>query len=227
MLSVMDSGYEAWRRENPTADYRNFPITLERLPHSGALFDITKMDFFANEFLTRLSTEELLSRGKVWALAHDSKLAELMEVHPDLTLRALDIERHSEKDPRRFTKFSDIRTQLAPFYDETYSELCKTAPALPESIDSTTRTEFIQEYLTKYDPTMDRDAWFEQLKNIAFSHGFARSGEEWKTGSYKGRVGDIAMMLRILLCGTSKTPDLCLSMRALGVEKVRERLLKK
>ena len=227
MLSVMDSGYEAWRRENPLADYREFPLVLERLPHSGALFDTTKLDFFANEFMTRISTEELIARGKIWASKYDPSLAILMGQYPDLTLRALDIERHSEKDPRRFTKYSDIQVQLASFYDETYRDLRASAPALPESIDDATREAFISDYLGKYDPAMDRDAWFEQLKEIAHAHGFARSGEEWKTGNYKGRVGDIAMMLRILICGATRTPDLCLSMRALGVEKVRERLLSK
>lgn len=135
MLSIMDSGYESWRRENPTADYRSFPLAIENLPHSGALFDTIKLNFFANEYMTRLSTEELLSRSITWAKQYDGELAALMEKYPDLTFQALDIERHTEKDPRRFTKFSDIREQLISFFDETYAELLKVAPPFPESID--------------------------------------------------------------------------------------------
>lgn len=225
MLNIMDSGYEAWRRANPDADYKIFPITLEHLPLSGALFDTVKLDSIANEFLTRLPTEELVKRGLEWAEKYDRDLALLMTKYPDLTYRALDIERHTEKDPRRFTKLSDIRAQLVSFYDETFVELQKTAPALPDSITPDVEQAFLSEYITAYDSSLDREAWFEQLKDIAHVHSFARTGDEWKTGNYRGRVGDIAMMLRIRLCGSAKTPDLCLTMRALGKEKVRERLL--
>lgn len=104
-----------------------------------------------------------------------------MTKYPDLTYQALDIERHSEKDPRRFTRFSDIRGQLQFFYDETFTNMKSEAPAMPDSITPEIQNAFVEAYLEVYDPTLERDAWFEQLKNLAHAHGFARSGEEWKT----------------------------------------------
>lgn len=59
MLGIIDSRYEAWRAENSTGDFQTYPLTIERLPLSGALFDIVKLDSIANAVLTRLSTEEL------------------------------------------------------------------------------------------------------------------------------------------------------------------------
>lgn len=233
MLGIMDSRYEAWRIANPTASYKAYPLTIEKLPLSGALFDMEKLDSIANAFLTKLSTEELLNRGLEWARKYDTELAKLMERYPDLTYKALDIERpsrglpsgeHTEKDPRRFTIFSDLRGQLRFFYEETFDALKSTAPAFPECITPEIRKTFVEAYLNAYDPTMERDAWFEQLKDIAYAHRFARTGEEWKTGEYIGKVGDIAMMLRILLCASAQTPDLCYTMRALGQEAVEKRL---
>ncbi len=226
MFGIMDSRYEAWRLENPTADYKAYPLTSEKLPLAGALFDIVKLDSIANTFLTRLSTEELQSRGLAWAREYDPELAILMEHYPELTFNALDIERHTEKDPRRFTKLSDIRGQLQFFFDETFEALKASAPALPECITPEIRTAFIEDYLKAYDPTMDRDTWFEQLKDIAHAHKFARTGEEWKTGEYLGKVGDIAMMLRLLLCASARTPDLCYTMRVLGKDVMEKRLRK-
>ncbi|MDD2916728.1 MAG: glutamate--tRNA ligase family protein [Candidatus Gracilibacteria bacterium] len=224
LLGIMDSRFEAWRLENPTADYRTYPLTSEKLPLAGALFDIVKLDSIANTFLTRLSTEELQRRGLEWAREYDKELAVLMERYPEMTFKALDIERHTEKDPRRFTKFSDLRGQLQFFYEETFEPLKSTAPALPECITPEVQKAFIEDYLKAYDPTMERDAWFEQLKDIAHTHSFARTGDEWKTGEYIGRVGDIAMMLRLLLCASAKTPDLCYTMRVLGREIMEKRL---
>ena len=175
MINIMDSGYEVWRRANPDVDYRSYPITFEKLPLSGALFDIVKLDSISNEFLTRLSTAELMQRGLEWAKKYDPELGHLMEQYPEFTQDALDIERHTEKDPRRFTKLSDIRTQLVSFYDETFTELQKTTPVLPESITPEIQKDFTDEYLKVYDPSLDRDQWFEQLKDIAHTHGFARS----------------------------------------------------
>lgn len=224
MLGIMDSRYEAWRLENPDAGYKEYSLTIDRLPLAGALFDIQKLDSIANGFLTRMPTEELQERGLEWARKYDAELAELMEQHPDLTYQALDIERHTPKDPRRFTKFSDLRGQLQFFYEETFETLKSTAPAIPESITPEVQSAFIEAYLQAYDPAMDRDVWFEQLKDTAHAHKFARTGEEWKTGEYLGRVGDIAMMLRIQLCASTKTPDLCSVMRVLGREAVERRL---
>lgn len=171
-----------------------------------------------------MSTEELEKRGTEWARTYAPALATLMEGYPDLTYRALDIERHTDKDPRRFTKFSDLRGQIQFFYEETFEALKADAPAIPESITPEVQSAFVEAYLLAYDPTMERDAWFEQLKDIAHAHKFARTGEEWKTGEYLGRVGDIAMMLRIKLCASTKTPDLCSVMRVLGRETVERRL---
>lgn len=109
LLGIMDSRFEAWRIENPSASYREYPLTAEKLPLAGALFDFQKLDSIANAFLTRMSTEELQKKGLEWARVYDADLATLMDTYPDLTYRALDIERHTEKDPRRFTKFSDLR----------------------------------------------------------------------------------------------------------------------
>ncbi|MDD5198113.1 MAG: glutamate--tRNA ligase family protein [Candidatus Gracilibacteria bacterium] len=224
MLGIMDSGYEAWRLENPDADYKTYPLSIEKLPLSGALFDREKLNSIANNFLTKLSTEELQKRGLEWARKYDRELAKLMELSPELTYNALDIERHTEKDPRRFTVFSDLRDQLQFFYEETFESLKSSVPTLPECITPEIQRAFVEDYLKAYDPTMDRDTWFEQLKTIAHAHKFARTGEEWKTGEYHGRVGDIAMMLRLLLCASAKTPDLCYTMRVLGRETMERRL---
>ncbi|MFA6090613.1 MAG: glutamate--tRNA ligase family protein [Candidatus Gracilibacteria bacterium] len=224
MLGIMDSRYEAWRIENPTIDYHSYPLTTEKLPLSGALFDITKLDSITNNFLTKLSTEELQKQGLEWSQQYDKELAHLMETYPDMTYKALDIERHTEKDPRRFTKFSNLRGQLQFFYEETFETLKNTVPALPECITPEVRHAFVEDYLKSYDPTMEREEWFEQLKNLAHTHKFARTGEEWKTGNYIGKVGDIAMMLRLLLCASNKTPDLCYTMRVLGKKVMEKRL---
>lgn len=224
LFSIMDSSFEAWRLANPGKSFREFHITLERLPHSWALFDTAKLDYFSNEFLTQMSTEELFERWKAWAATYDKELFSLMEKYPDLTYKALDIERFSEKDPRRFTRFTDLRKQLEIFYDETYEELVETIE-FPENVSDEVRKAFVARYAEEYSLEWWRDPWFQQLKDIWKDFSFATNNEEWKTGQYIWKVWDLAMILRLLICWTPKTPDLHSVMSVLGSDKVKQRLL--
>lgn len=66
---------------------------------------------------------------------------------------------------------------------------------------------------------------FEQLKTIGKEFGFAGNNAEFKQGGFVGKVGDLAMFLRIQLCGAKQTPDLFSVMKVMGKERVIERLL--
>ena len=63
-------------------------------------------------------------------------------------------------------------------------------------------------------------------KAIAEKHGFATDMKAYKENpeSFKGSVSDVAKVLRVLVTGRDKTPDLYEIMRILGADKVRERL---
>jgi len=224
LLNIMDSRYEDWKKANPTLTCRDYTIDPSHLNAAGALFDIEKLNSISNGYLTQLSTDELLGTGKEWAKQYDAALFELMDKYPQLTRNALDIERHTEKDPRRFTVLSDIRKQLSFFFDETYEELYANKPAFGESIDEATLKALIADYLESYDDTLDKEAWFADLKELGARHGFARDNAEFKTGTFKGKVGDVAMVLRILLCGAAQTPDLCATLKVLGKETMKKRL---
>lgn len=66
---------------------------------------------------------------------------------------------------------------------------------------------------------------FEQLKAIGKEFGFAANNAEFKQGGFVGKVGDLAMFLRIQLCGAKQTPDLFSVMKVMGKERVITRLL--
>jgi glutamyl-tRNA synthetase len=72
--------------------------------------------------------------------------------------------------------------------------------------------------------TEDTMVWFEQLKEIGKKYGYAANNAEFKEGGYVGKVGDLAMFLRIQLCNAKQTPDLFSVMKVMGKERVVERL---
>jgi hypothetical protein len=70
-----------------------------------------------NNYLSRISTDELYAQSVVRAKSYKPELAILLESDVDYAKAALNIERHTEKDPKRFTTYADIETQLVFFFD--------------------------------------------------------------------------------------------------------------
>jgi hypothetical protein len=84
------------------------------------------MESVNNEYLSRISTEQLFNETIEWAEKYNTELANLMKEDVDYTKSALDIERHTPKDPKRFTTFKDVDTQLRFFFDSEYEKLIES-----------------------------------------------------------------------------------------------------
>jgi glutamyl-tRNA synthetase len=123
LYTIMDSGFEEWQKENTDKTLMDRDFLLEKMNKSGALFDLVKMESVNNEYLSRISTEQLYTESLEWAERFNIELADLMKSDIDYTKAALNIERHTEKDPKRFYTFKDVDTQLRFFYDSEYDKL--------------------------------------------------------------------------------------------------------
>jgi glutamyl-tRNA synthetase len=77
-----------------------------------------------------------------------------------------------------------------------------------------------------FDLSMTVEEWFEQFKAIWKKYWFASNNAEFKEWWYIGKVGDLAMFLRIQLCCSTKTPDLFSVMKVMGKERTTQRLKK-
>lgn len=224
LLTIIDSSFEAWQQANPDKDYRDYDIALERMNKSWALFDEIKLQSVNNNYLSRISTDDLYNQALVWAEEYRPSLATLMQRDPEYTKLALGIERHSEKDPKRFTTFQDIESQLLFFFDDEREKLNKEKPVLPDIFTPELIVSFVNQYSLQLNLDLSLEDWFNQLKEIGKSLGFASTNAEFKEGWYIGKVWDLAMFLRVQLCCATRTPDLYSVMKVLGKERVIERL---
>ncbi len=224
LLTIIDSSFEAWQQANPDKSYRDHDISLERMNKSGALFDEVKLQSVNNNYLSRISTDDLYNQSLNWAEEYSPHLASLMKRDPEYTKSALNIERHTEKDPKRFTTFQDIETQLLFFFDDERQKLNKDKPVLPDIFTPELIASFVDQYNLQLNLDLSLEDWFAQLKEIGKSIGFASTNGEFKEGWYIGKVWDLAMFLRVQLCCATRTPDLYSVMKVLWKERVIERL---
>lgn len=228
LMNIIDPSFEEWLTNNPDKTYRDFVFNISHMNESGALFDIVKLNFVSKEWLAKLDKPTFVAKCLEWAHAYNPELHELMVKHSDYTFNALNIERCTELDPKRFHKFSDINDQLPLFYDEQYDAHYNEKPAYPENMSPEIIRAFVEKYIAEMDLSVDKTTWFENLKNIGKSMpegmGFAPSNAEFKEGGYVGKTGDLAMFLRIQLLLSKTTPDLCETMKVMGMERVVARL---
>ena len=224
LLTIIDPAYEERQKANPDKNYLDFEVKIEHMNTSGALFDFVKLQSMNNAYLSKISTDELYSQSLIRAKKYRPYLADLMQSDVDYTKAALNIERHTEKDPKRFTTFQDVESQILFFYDEEWEKLLPTKPTLPEMCTADSMKPFIDEYKQQLNLDMSLEDRFTQLKEVGKRHGFASNNAEFKEWWYVGKVGDLAMFMRIQLCCTAKTPDLYSVMKVLGKDRVIERL---
>jgi len=225
IMTLADSSYEDWQRANEDQTFLDFQFSLKKMNVSGALFDFVKLQNINNGYLSKLSTAELYEQGLAWAKDYHKELAELMEKYADYTKAALNIERHTEKDPKRFTLYSDIEKNILFFYDEKRTEIKKSKPDFPEQIPLETWKAFAADYAENFSLDGEVTERFDQLKLIGKKYGFAGNNAEFKEWGFVGKVGDLAMFLRIQLCWAKQTPDLFSVMKVMGRERVKERIL--
>ena len=90
-MTLADSSYEDWQKENPDSSFLDFQFSLEKMNVAGPLFDFVKIQNINNNYLSLLSTAELYAQGLVRAEKYSPELEELMKKYPDYTQQALNI----------------------------------------------------------------------------------------------------------------------------------------
>ena len=235
LLTIIDPWFEERQKANPDKSYLDFEIHLEKMPKSWALFDLVKLQSVNNNYLSRISTDELydqsLARAQKYRPARPDggpELVKLMQSDVPYVKAAMNIERHTEKDPKRFTTYADVENQLLFFFDDEWKKLIQSSEFRIQNEGSVVTKDiakkFVDEYSQILDLSMSVEERFTQLKEVWKKYGFAGNNAEFKEGWYIGKIGDLAMFLRIRLCCSSQTPDLYSVMQVMGKERVIKRL---
>jgi len=235
LTNIIDPWFEDRQKANPEKSYLDFEIHLDKMGKSGALFDLVKLQSVNNNYLSRISTDELYDQSLARALKYRPELAKLMQSDIDYTKAAINIERHTPqlvtgqaaKDPKRFTTYADVETQLRFFFDDERTKLHWNIETLKDGnviADKILMQKFVDEYSQVMDLSMSVEERFAQLKEIWKKYGFATNNAEFKEGGYIGKTWDLAMFLRIQLCCATQTPDLYSVMQVMGKERVIRRI---
>ena len=222
LMTVAASDFEDWRRANPDASYKDFKFNLKKMSVSGALFDEVKLLDVSKNMLAKLKSNEVYEKLTAWALEFDKDFYGILTANPEYTKSVLAIDRDVPKPRKDIARFSECKE----YFSYMFSELFVPSYEMPENITTEDAKEFLTAYKSVYSECDDRQEWFEKIKQIAVTIGFAAETKEYKANpdAYKGHAGDLSSVLRIAITGRRNTPDLCSIMQVLGKDECIKRI---
>ena len=220
LLTILNSNYEEWRIENPDAPAEDFRFTTEKMSSSGALFDLDKLNDVSKNTLLRIDAHELASWLKSWS---DEFAPEYGYMFKDMDHLAeiLDLGRHDARPRADLVYARQIMEFIGYFFDESF-EIKDEYPA-EAAADA---EEILRAYLGSYDHSDDNGQWFEKIREIAVSMGYAAKPKDFKKHpeDYKGHVGHVSTVIRIALMGRAQSPDVWAIQQIMGEDMVRARI---
>lgn len=225
LLNIANSNFESWRRSNPDKGINEFELQLNKMSVSGALFDMVKVLDIAKTVISRYTKEQVYENALEWAKKHDTELAKMMEENSEYALKIFGIERGNKKPRKDIAKWSDVKQEISYFYDEKFYEDIIEYPY--QAISGKEQiSKILEEY--QYRPEDDKQAWFDNIKELAGKLGYAKEVKEYKQNPelYPGHVGDVSTVIRVALTGRTNTPDMYEIMQVMGKEMVEKRFRK-
>ena len=189
---------------------------------SGALFDMDKVLDISKNVNSRMTAEEVFDDVEKWAEEYDPEFASELKAAPDYAKEILAIGRGGKKPRKDIAVWSGVKDYMGFFYDKYFVP----AHSLPENISAEDAVVILEKYPEIYDENDEQDVWFNKIKELASSLGYAADMKEYKKNpeNFKGSVADIAMILRIAVTGKTVSPDTYAVMKILGAKKVDERI---
>jgi glutamyl-tRNA synthetase len=214
--------------EMPLAEALAAPIRLAECGTAGPLVDMVKLDDISADYIATLPGGQILAEVSAWAARYDPDLAAVLAAEPELALRALAIEREGVPNPRKdLRKWADFRAVYGWFFPQLFDPVTDPADARFGGVDPEVVRAVADAFAAGYQPPgPDITTWFDQVRRLAADLGFAPSQKVYKQdpAAYPGSIADASQVIRVLLTGTRRSPDLAQVAAALGPDEVLRRI---
>lgn len=222
IMILLNSDYEEWRLANPDMPLEDFPVHLDKMATSGALFDMVKLEDVSKETLVRLDEATIADFVIAWAEKYQPDVASVIAPQRDDFVKLLAIGRDGKKPRKDLMNAEQIVQFTKYFFDEWFTQ----EDALPENIPAAEAAAILEDYLATYDHTDDNEVWFGKIRTITENRGYAVRPKDYKKNpdAYKGHVGDVSTVVRLAITGRRNSPDIWAIQQVLGEEKTIARV---
>ncbi len=212
--------------EMPLADALAAPIRLSECGTAGPLVDMVKLDDISADYVATLTGPQILADVTIWAERYAPELVGVLCAERELALRALAIEREGVANPRKdLRKWADFLAIYGYFFPELFVPVTDPADARFAGLDPELVRAVARAFADGYQPPAPDFDWFDQIRQLAAELGFAPSQKVYKAdpAAYHGSIREASQVIRVLLTGTPRSPELAEVAAALGTEEVLRR----
>ncbi len=220
LMNLINSNFENWRKQNPTADIMEFPFNGFKITANTPIFDFVKLNDVSKEKISRYTADECYSELLSWAREYSTENVEYLTKEKDYVTKILNIDREKPKPRKDIYKWS----MFFELFDYMFSK-----PSNFE-IDESEKKNY-EEVLKNYKNYLKLDTkenWFENIKIMAEKLGYATNNADFKKEpeKYKGNTAKVCEYIRIAITGRKNSPDLFEIMSLLGEKEVLDRIEK-
>ena len=221
LLTLANSAYEDWRKQNKTADFHDYQFALGNMSKSGALFDLVKLNDVSAQVISRFTPEKLYQDLLEWAKEYQPELAAALERREKQAVAFFAVDRLGDKPRKDIRMWSEVADYAQYLFssDFPYEEI---------ELSMDDQKAVLKQYQSVYSLSHTKDEWFAAIKGMCESVGFCPDVKAYKASpeGFKGHVGDVTTIIRVALTGRKNTPDLYSIMNILGKEEIDARLTK-
>ena len=201
LFNIIASGYEEAKLKGAVKSIWDYEFRPKKIPMSGALFDMKKLEWWAKENIAQMSVDELVENVIAWAQKYADSMRKEQISDVQYLRNVLSIERDNPKRIRKdFITWRQTLSEVEYFWDKFY------VPNREYEFNA----DVLNAFLSTFNIADDKDTWWNKIVEIANRFGI--------------KNGDVAMNLRVALTGRTNTPDLYSIMQVMGKDRVIERV---
>ena len=201
LFNIIASGYEEAKLKGAVKSIWDYEFRPKKIPMSGALFDMKKLEWWAKENIAQMSVDELVANVVAWAQKYADSMRKEQISDVQYLRNVLSIERDNPKRIRKdFITWRQTLSEVEYFWDKFY------VPNREYEFNA----DVLNAFLSTFNIADDKDTWWNKIVEIANRFGI--------------KNGDVAMNLRVALTGRTNTPDLYSIMQVMGKDRVIERV---
>jgi glutamyl-tRNA synthetase len=199
--NILASGYEEAKLKGAVKSFWEYEMKPKKIPMSGGLFDMKKLEWWSKEYIATLPVSELVKNVVDWANEYGENVHKEQIRDIDYLTGALSIERDNPKRIRKdFITWKQTLSEISYFWDDLFQPNCEFE----------FNKDALNEFLNTFDIADDKDTWWNKIVAVATKLGV--------------KNGDVAMSLRVAVTGRTNTPDLYSVMQVMGKERVITRV---
>ena len=199
--NILASGYEDAKMKGSVKSFWDYELRPKKIPMSGSLFDMKKLEWWAKEYIASLPVDTLVKSVVDWANEYGNEDNKKQVADVNYLTSVLSIERDNPKRIRKdFITWQQTLKEVSYFWDFLF---------VPNKEYEYNR-DALREFLATYNATDDKDTWWNKIVAVAEKCGI--------------KPGEVAMNLRVAMTGRTNTPDLYSIMQVLGGARVIERV---